>query len=48
MTLTGHGKRSVFERYNIVSQGDLDETARKLDAVPASGSLAKGRTRKTH
>jgi hypothetical protein len=31
MTLTGHKTRSVFERYNIVSQGDLFEAARKLD-----------------
>jgi integrase len=33
MTLTGHKTRSVFERYNIVSQGDLFEAARKLDEV---------------
>jgi integrase len=31
MTLTGHKTRSVFERYNIVSQGDLFEAAKKLD-----------------
>jgi integrase len=34
MQLTGHKTRSVFERYNIVSDGDLREAARKLDAVP--------------
>jgi len=31
MQMTGHKTRSVFERYNIVSQGDLHEAARKLD-----------------
>ena len=37
MTMTGHKTRSVFERYNIVSDGDLLEAARKLD-------VADGRT----
>jgi hypothetical protein len=30
MTLTGHKTRSVFERYNIVSDGDLRTTATPL------------------
>jgi len=33
MQMTGHKTRSVFERYNIVSQGDLFDAARKLDAT---------------
>jgi hypothetical protein len=33
MRMTGHKTRSVFERYNIVSPGDLLEAARKLDAA---------------
>lgn len=35
MQLTGHKTRSVFERYNIVSDGDLREAARKLDGTTA-------------
>ena len=31
MQLTGHKTRSVFERYNIVSPGDLREAAARLD-----------------
>jgi integrase len=37
MTMTGHKTRVVFERYNIVSEGDLAEAARKLDAAAEGG-----------
>ena len=33
MHLTGHKTRSVFERYNIVSDCDLAIAARKLDSA---------------
>ena len=33
MTMTGHKTRSVFERYNIVSPGDLRDAADKLNAA---------------
>lgn len=33
MKMTGHKTPSVFNRYNIVSDGDLREAARRLDAV---------------
>ena len=37
MQMTGHKTRSVFERYNIVSAGDLRDAARRLDQF-ATGS----------
>jgi ribonuclease HI len=33
MQMTGHKTRSVFERYNIVSECDLVEAAKKLNAM---------------
>lgn len=42
MMMTGHKTRSVFERYNIVSPGDLKDAARRLDglAIPGRRSAA--------
>ena len=36
MQMTGHKTRSVFERYNIVSSGDLRAAAKRLDAATAT------------
>ena len=50
MQMTGHKTRSVFERYNIVSVGDLREAARRLDAVTGtiSGTIEENQpTRST-
>jgi hypothetical protein len=40
MQLTGHKTRSVFERYNIVSEGDLMEAAARLNQFHATGTSA--------
>jgi len=42
MALTGHKTRSVFERYNIVSGGDLREAARKLDGEAITRAATVG------
>jgi len=36
MQMTGHKTRSVFERYNIVSEGDLEAAAKRLDEIAVS------------
>ena len=40
MTVTGHKTRAVFDRYHIVSPGDLQEVARRLTGT-ISGTVAQ-------
>ena len=40
MQMTGHKTRSVFDRYHIVSEGDLKETAQKLSEAHLATNLA--------
>jgi hypothetical protein len=40
MRLTGHKTRSVFERYNIVSDGDLDAAAVRLNGLMNVGLMS--------
>lgn len=38
MTVTGHKTRRVFDRYHIVSSGDLRDVARRLtDTISGTG-----------
>ena len=53
MQMTGHKTRSVFERYNIVSECDLLEAAKKLNAIqpaslPPAFDLAQAREGGSH
>jgi hypothetical protein len=36
MQLTGHKTRAAFERYNILSAGDLRDAARRLDTFASA------------
>ena len=45
MQMTGHKTRSVFERYNIVSEGDYRDAVRRIDG-DEGGVSATTRARK--
>ena len=48
MQMTGHKTRSVFERYNIVSECDLVEAAKKLNVMqPVQPADLAGRLKPT-
>src|SRR5262249_24058168 len=47
MRISGHKTRSVFDRYNVTSERDLIEAAKKIESVSLSYSKAKkGRGRR--
>ena len=41
MKVTGHKTRSVFDRYHIVSPGDLQEVARKLSGLGITTGITR-------
>lgn len=44
MSLTGHKTRSVFDRYDIVSEADLSEGVEKLAAFHAARGILGGQS----
>jgi hypothetical protein len=44
MQIAGHKTRSIFDRYHIVSDGDLQEAAKRLDAAFTSQTMTKTMT----
>ena len=44
MAITGHKTWDVFDRYNIVSAGDLEEAARRMDERIAQQTMTKTMT----
>ena len=43
MKLSGHRTRSVFDRYNVVSEADLQDAAAKLNAAHPDSSVTWAR-----
>jgi hypothetical protein len=44
MQMAGHKTRSVFDRYHIVSDGDLQEAAQRLEQALAGQTMTKTMT----